>query len=60
LAAEQIKKMAREAGVPVVENKPLARSMFDKVNVGDDLPMQFFSAVAEILAYVYRLRRAAA
>jgi len=60
LMAEQIKKMARDAGVPIVENKPLARSMFDKVNVGDDLPMQFFSAVAEILAYVYRLRKRAA
>jgi flagellar biosynthetic protein FlhB len=57
LVAEQIKKKALEAGIPIVEDKPLARAMFDKVNVGDDIPLQFFSAVAEILAYVYRLRK---
>jgi flagellar biosynthesis protein FlhB len=55
--AEQIKKLAREAGVPVVEDKPLARAMFDKVTVGEDIPYEFFAAVAEILAYVYKLRK---
>jgi len=57
LVAEQIKKIALEAGVPIVEDKPLARGMYDKVNVGDDIPLEFFSAVAEILAYVYRLKK---
>ncbi len=57
LIAEQIKKLAIEAGVPIVEDKPLARAMYDKVNVGDEIPVEFFSAVAEILAYVYRLRK---
>lgn len=56
LIAEQIKKLAREAGIPVVEDKPLARAMFDKVTIGDAVPLEFFSAVAEILAYVYRLK----
>jgi flagellar biosynthetic protein FlhB len=57
LIAEQIKKLALEAGVPIVEDKPLARAMYDKVNVGDNIPIEFFSAVAEILAYVYKLRK---
>jgi flagellar biosynthesis protein FlhB len=57
LIAEQIKKIALEAGVPIVEDKPLARAMYDKVNVGDEIPVEFFSAVAEILAYVYKLRK---
>jgi flagellar biosynthesis protein FlhB len=57
LVAEQIKKIALEAGVPIVEDKPLARAMYDKVNVGDEIPLEFFSAVAEILAYVYRLKK---
>ena len=57
LIAEQIKKLALAAGVPIVEDKPLARAMYDKVNVGDDIPLEFFSAVAEILAYVYKLRK---
>jgi flagellar biosynthetic protein FlhB len=57
MMAEQIKKLALQAGVPIVEDKPLARAMYDKVNVGDDIPLEFFSAVAEILAYVYRLKK---
>lgn len=57
LIAEQIKKIALDAGVPIIEDKPLARAMYDKVNVGDDIPVEFFSAVAEILAYVYKLRK---
>jgi flagellar biosynthetic protein FlhB len=57
LIAEQIKKLALEAGVPIVEDKPLARAMYDKVNVGDDIPLEFFTAVAEVLAYVFRLKK---
>jgi flagellar biosynthetic protein FlhB len=61
LIAEQIKKLAREARVPIVEDKPLARAMYDKVEPGDQIPMEFFTAVAEILAYIYKMkdRRAA-
>lgn len=56
LIAQKIKKLAQENNVPVVEDKPLARSMYDKVEVGFPIPVEFFTAVAEIMAYVYRLK----
>ncbi len=56
--AEMIKKIARRARVPVLENKPLARSIFPHVKVGDLVPENLYQAVAEVLAYVYRLRKA--
>jgi flagellar biosynthetic protein FlhB len=51
-----------EAGVPVVEDKPLARSLHATVEVGHQIPEELFQAVAQLLAYVYRVagRRAAA
>ena len=55
LVAERIRELAREAGVPIVENKPLARQMFDQVQVGDVIPQEFFHAVAEVLAYVFSM-----
>lgn len=54
--AERIKTVAREHGVPIVENKPLARAMYDKVEPGQPIPVDFFTAIAEIMAYVYRLK----
>jgi len=54
--AENIKKIAREAGVPLVENVPLARAMFKSVKVGHVIPKALFQAVAEVLAYVYKLK----
>lgn len=54
--AENIKKMAKEAGVPCVENVPLARAMFKSVKVGQIIPKSLFQAVAEVLAYVYKLK----
>jgi flagellar biosynthetic protein FlhB len=60
LIAERIKQIASDAGIPVVEDKPLARAMYDKVEPGDKIPVDFFTAVAEILAYVYKLKRKAA
>jgi len=45
--------------VPIVENKPLARAMYDVVEVGDPLPNEFFAAVAEILAVIFRQKEAA-
>ena len=41
----------------MVENRPLARSLYDEVDIGDRIPEQFFKAIAEILAYVYRIQR---
>ncbi len=52
--AEQIREVAREAGVPIVENVPLARLMFKYGSVGREIPAQLYAAVAEVLAYVYR------
>ncbi|MGD9202104.1 MAG: flagellar biosynthesis protein FlhB [Chitinispirillia bacterium] len=56
LIAEKIKEIALKENIPVVEDKPLARAMFDQVEPGDKIPMEFYNAVAEILAYVYRLK----
>jgi flagellar biosynthetic protein FlhB len=54
--AERIKKIAAEAGVPLVENVPLARTLYKSVKVGKAVPRALYQAVAEVLAYVYRLR----
>lgn len=55
--AQKIKMIAKENDVVMVENRPLARAMYDQVEIGDQVPEQFFKAVAEILAYVYRIKR---
>ena len=57
LIAEKIKELARLAGVPLVENKPLARALFKAVRIGDEIPEDLFKAVAEVLAFVFQLRR---
>lgn len=58
LIAERIKEIARESGVPVVENRPLARALFSMCEVGSYVPTKLYRAVAEVLAYVYRLKGA--
>jgi len=55
--AEHIKELARKAGVPVIEDKPLARSLYASVDVGQEIPAKLYRAVAELLAYVFALRR---
>jgi flagellar biosynthetic protein FlhB len=55
--AEKIKDVARNSGVPVVENPPLARALFKLVEVGEIIPEKLYNAVAEVLAYVYNLRK---
>lgn len=57
LIAERIKKIAREHGVPIVENKPLAQSLYKMVEVGRTIPETLYKAVAEVLAYVYTRRQ---
>jgi flagellar biosynthetic protein FlhB len=57
LIAERIKKLAREAGVPTVENIALARGLFAAGEIGDEIPMELYQAVAEVLAYVYSLKK---
>jgi flagellar biosynthetic protein FlhB len=53
--AMKIREIAIEHGVPILERKPLARALYKLVDVGQEIPEQFYSAVAEILAYVYEL-----
>ncbi len=55
--AERIKKKAREFNIPVVENKPLARAIFKTLKIGQVIPRELYNAVAEVLAYVYKLKR---
>ena len=57
LNAQRIREMARQHQVPLVENKPLARLMFKYGRVGAEIPAQLYAAVAEILAWVYRVNR---
>lgn len=53
--ARKIREIAMVHGVPIVERKPLARALYKMVDVGEEVPERFFKAVAEILAYVYKL-----
>ncbi len=54
LIAQKIKEVAAAHGVPVIENKPLARQLHKMVDVGDEIPQELFQAVAEILAQLHR------
>lgn len=56
LVARRIKDIARDAHVPIVENRPLARALYASTEVGDLVPAELYQAVAEVLAYVYRLK----
>ncbi len=56
LVAERIKQIARENHVMIVENKPVARALYQAVEVGGVVPAELYQAVAEILAYVYRIK----
>ena len=56
LVAQRIKEIARENNVAIVENKPLARALFDTVEIGGFVPEELYKAVAEVLAYVYKLK----
>ena len=57
VVADRVKAEAAEHDVPVVENKPLARALYRVTEVGDAVPVDFYRAVAEVLAAVYRTRR---
>ncbi len=56
LIAEKIKEIAARAGVPIVENQPLARAIYEAVDIGMSIPAKLYRAVAEVLAYVYKLK----
>jgi flagellar biosynthetic protein FlhB len=53
--AQRIREVAMENGVPVVERRELARALYGAVEIGQEIPPQFYKTVAELLAYVYRL-----
>jgi len=53
--ALRIQQIAKESGIPIVERKPLARALYETVEVGRYIPERFYQAIAEILAYVYEL-----
>ncbi|MBQ9983201.1 MAG: flagellar biosynthesis protein FlhB [Lachnospiraceae bacterium] len=53
--AGRIKEIARESSVEIVENKPLARMLYYNVELGAEIPPELYQAVADVLAYVYRL-----
>ena len=57
LLAQRIGALAREHDVPVVEAPPLARALYRHAELGDEVPAALYTAVAEVLAYVYQLRR---
>lgn len=54
LQAAEIREEARWAGVPIIENPPLARSLYRSVEPGQSIPFELYAAVAGILAYLYR------
>lgn len=57
LVAEKIKELAKLHKIPVVENKPLARTIFKTIKIGQIIPRELYIAVAEVLSYVYKLKR---
>jgi flagellar biosynthetic protein FlhB len=59
LIAKKIREIAKAHGIPIVEDKPLARSLFKMCDIGDLVPEKLYRAVAEVLAYVYRLKEKA-
>ncbi len=54
--AQKIKELGREHDIPTVENVPLARALYRSVDVEQEIPMELYKAVAEVLAYVYKVR----
>ncbi len=55
--ALRMRTVARENNVPILERPELARDLYANVEIGEDIPERFYKAIAEILAYVYRLRK---
>lgn len=58
--AGKIKEVAKEHGIPIIEDKPLAQSLYKAVEINEQIPENLFQAVAEILAYVYGLKKKSA
>ena len=54
--AQKIKEKAKECKIEIVENRPVARALYRSCEIGDEIPRELYQAVAEILAYVYRMK----
>lgn len=54
--AERIKDLARENKVPVIENAPLARALFDSMEIDQMIPQEHYKAVAEVISYIFKLK----
>lgn len=55
--ARKIREIAEENDIPIVEDKPLARSLYGTLEVGDEVPEELYRAVAEVLAFVYKIKK---
>jgi flagellar biosynthesis protein FlhB len=55
--AQKIKMIAKEHDVIMMENRPLARALYSQAEIGEAIPEEFFKAVAEILAFVYKTKQ---
>ncbi len=58
--ARKIKEVARAYNIPIIEDKPLAQALYKAVEINEQIPENLFQAVAEILAYVYGLKKKSA
>lgn len=57
LVAKRIRDLARENNVPIMENPPLARTLYDRVELDQAIPPNLYAAVAQVIAFVYKLKR---
>lgn len=57
LVAKRIREIAQEHGVPIMENAPLARTIYAKVELEQSIPPNLYAAVAQVIAFVYKLKR---
>jgi flagellar biosynthetic protein FlhB len=56
-AAQKIREIAKENGIPVVENPPLARGLYAAVDIDQEVTPEFYKAVAEVISYIFKLKR---
>jgi flagellar biosynthetic protein FlhB len=56
LMARRIRELAREHNIPIMENPPLARALYDKVELDSPVPPNLYSAVAQVIAFIYKLK----